>query len=57
MEITNRSTSPAVFNLKLQIVFGGEDVGSVGGATLATVWAYVVAQGTEEQARKKSRTL
>jgi hypothetical protein len=57
MEITNRSTSSAVFNLKLHSVFGGEDVGSVGGETLATVQAYVDAQGTEEQARKKSRTL
>jgi putative transposase len=57
MEITNRSTSYAVFNLKLQSVFGGEEVGSVGGATLATVRAYVDAQGTEEHARKKSRAL
>jgi len=57
MEITNRSTSHAVFNLKLHIVFGGEEVGSVGGATLATVRAYVDAQGTEEHARKKSRAL
>jgi len=57
MEITNRSTSYAVFNLKLQSVFGGEEVGSVGGATLATVRAYVDAQGTQEHARKKSRAL
>ena len=57
MENTNRSTSPAVFNLKLHIVFGGEEVGSVGGATLATVRAYVDAQGAQEQARKKSRAL
>ena len=57
MEMTNLSTSHAVFNLKLHIVFGGEDVGSVGGATLATVRAYVDAQGTQEHARKKSRAL
>jgi putative transposase len=32
-------------------------VGSVGGATLQTVRAYVDAQGTEEHARKKGRAL
>ena len=32
-------------------------VGSVGGATLETVRAYVEAQGTEEHARKKSKAL
>lgn len=32
-------------------------VGSVGGATLETVRAYVDAQGTEEHARKKGRAL
>jgi putative transposase len=32
-------------------------VGSVGGATLETVRAYVDAQGTEEHARKKIRAL
>ena len=57
MEMTNLSTSHAVFNLKLHIVFGGEDVGSVGGATLATVQVYVDSQGTEEHARMKSRAL
>jgi hypothetical protein len=57
MEITNRSTSYAVFNLKLHIVFGGEEVGSVGGATLTTVQVYVDSQGTEEHARKKGKAL
>jgi hypothetical protein len=57
MEITNRSTSYAVFNLKLQSVFGGEEVGNVGGATLETVRAYVDAQVTEEHARKKGKAL
>jgi hypothetical protein len=38
-------------------VFGGEEVGSVGGATLATVRAYVGAQGTQEHARKKGKAL
>ena len=32
-------------------------VGSVGGATLETVRAYVESQGTEEQARKKGKAL
>jgi hypothetical protein len=36
---------------------GREIVGSVGGATLATVQVYVDAQGTQEHARKKSRAL
>ena len=57
MENNNRSSSHAVFNLKLHIVFGGEEVGSVGGATLATVRAYVDAQGTKEHARKKGKAL
>jgi putative transposase len=57
MENNNRSSSHAVFNLKLHIVFGGEEVGSVGGATLATVRAYVDAQGTQEHARKKGKAL
>jgi hypothetical protein len=38
-------------------VFGGEEVRSVGGATLATVRAYVDAQGTQEHARKKGKAL
>jgi len=38
-------------------VFGGEEVGSVSGATLATVRAYVDAQGAQEHARKKSKAL
>lgn len=32
-------------------------VGSVGGATLETVRAYVESQGTEEHARKKGKAL
>jgi len=36
-------------------VFGGEDVGSVGGATLSTVLAHVDAQGTQEHARKEKQ--
>jgi hypothetical protein len=43
--------------LSCKACLGREIVGSVGGATLATVRAYVDAQGTQEHARKKSRAL